>query len=106
MENFAEIYETMLGFRTPEACVPGVEDAFASGNMTGCAVPMTALYPSGRRGRGPGPKHHGRRYGSHPEGPVQTDVPLRSNKEMIVYRTIRRISPHATINIIYIPNNS
>lgn len=33
MENFAEIYETMLGFRTPEACVPGVEDAFSEGSL-------------------------------------------------------------------------
>lgn len=33
MENFAEIYETMLGFRTPEAYVPGVEDAFSEGSL-------------------------------------------------------------------------
>ena len=33
MEEFADIYETMLGFRVPGACAPGVEDAFAEGSL-------------------------------------------------------------------------
>lgn len=33
MPNFEDIYETMLGLRIPEACVPGVEDAFSEGGL-------------------------------------------------------------------------
>ncbi len=33
MNQFEEIYETMLGIRIPEAQIPGVEDAFAEGEL-------------------------------------------------------------------------
>ena len=33
MENFKQIYETMLGLLEPEACVPGIENAFADGSF-------------------------------------------------------------------------
>ena len=33
MENFQQIYETMLGLLEPEACVPGIENAFADGSF-------------------------------------------------------------------------
>ena len=33
MLDFDDIYESMLGLRLPEACVPGVEDAFSEGSL-------------------------------------------------------------------------
>ena len=33
MEKFKQIYETMLGLLEPEACIPGVENAFADGSF-------------------------------------------------------------------------
>lgn len=36
MDRFTDIYETMLGLREPDACVSGIEDAFADGST--CAL--------------------------------------------------------------------
>ncbi len=33
MSQFEDIYETMLGLRILQACVPGVENAFAEGTL-------------------------------------------------------------------------
>ena len=33
MLDFDDIYETMLGLRIPEACVPGVADDFSEGSL-------------------------------------------------------------------------
>ena len=41
MENFKQIYETMLGLLEPEACVPGIENAFADGSL--CAEHYAAM---------------------------------------------------------------
>ncbi len=37
MVRFLDIYETMLGLREPEACVPGIEDAFKEGSLCASA---------------------------------------------------------------------